>query len=99
MGLVPIDAVSIVALLGALLGSVKSSLDSDREPSRCVRLFNILIGIFCGLNIAHIFHKELELGYIGLIALVGAMVGANILEVISDLAPDMVKRYIKKQFK
>lgn len=94
-----IDVVCVVMLVGAILGSIKSSLDTDVLLSACRKMFNVLIGVFCGLNVAHVFHKDLEVGFVGLIALVGAMVGTNILEVISELAPDIAKKYIKRKLK
>lgn len=94
-----IDLTLIVIIIGSLLGSIKSSLDTYKTLPHCTRICNLLIGMYCGMNIAHMFHKDLELGYVGLIALVGSMIGTNILEVISDLAPDIAKKYIKGKFK
>lgn len=94
-----IDFVFVVMVVGSLLGSIKSTLETNQEVSKCVKGFNILLGMFCGMSVAHIFHAELEAGYIGLIALVSAMVGTNILEVISELAPDIAKKYIKTKIK
>lgn len=94
-----IDLLLVVMLTGSFLGSLKSSLDVEKTLSKCTRVFNVALGMFCGMNVAHIFHKDLELGYIGLISLVGAMVGTNVLEVISELAPDMAKKYIKGKLK
>lgn len=94
-----IDLTLTVTIIGSLLGSIKSALDTNKEVSKCVKAFNVLIGIYCGINIAYTFDKDLDLGYIGLISLVGSMVGTNILEVISDLAPDITKKYIKGKLK
>lgn len=94
-----IDLLLIVVIVGSFLGSLKSSLESVKQSSKCAKLLNLVLGMFCGMNMAHIFHKDLELGYVGLISLVGAMVGTNVLEVISELAPDVAKKYIKGKLK
>lgn len=93
------NLVFIVAIVGSLLGSFKATLEKDTPVPRVVKCFNTAIGVFCGMNVSHVFHQELELGYIGLIALISAMIGSNVLDVISELAPGIAKNLIKRRFK
>ena len=88
----------VVVLLGSVLGSLKSSLDgsTDSKTKKCI---NFWLGFYCGVAVAMNYHKTIELGFLGLIALVSAMVGTNILEVVSDLAPDIARKLIKKKLK
>ncbi|RKW64499.1 MAG: hypothetical protein D8B58_17085 [Veillonella sp.] len=88
----------LIILLGSLLGSLKSSIDNNKY-SRKERLINFCLGFYCGTAIAHSYVKTIDVGFLGLIALTGAMIGTNILEVISDLAPELTKKYLRNKFK
>lgn len=91
--------VVITIVLGSLLGSIKASLDDNEKQTKCQRVINFLLGFYCGIAIAHTYRDNLEIGFLGLIALVSAMIGTNVLEVISDLSPEIVKKYIKGKIK
>lgn len=88
----------IMVVFGSLLGSIKSSLDDDKYNFK-QRLINFLVGVYCGISIGLAYKSTIETGYLGLIALTGAMIGTNILEVISDLAPELTKKFLGKKFK
>lgn len=89
----------IIIVLGAILGSLKSSLDTKDDIGSVKKAINFLLGIYFGISISLSYINTLEIGFLGLIAVTGAMVGTNILEVVSDLTPDIVKKLIKDKFK
>lgn len=89
----------LVVIIGSVLGSFKASLDDKNEQTKCQRIINFLLGCYCGVAIVYAYKDNFEVGFLGLIALVSAMIGTNVLEVISDLSPDIVKKYIKGKFK
>lgn len=91
--------VLIVILLGSILGSFKATLDDKEQQVLCQKIVNFFLGIYCGIAIGFSIKQEIDLGYLGLISLVSAMIGTNVLEVVSDLSPDIVKQYIKGKFK
>ena len=91
--------VLVVVALGSILGSFKASLDDRKQQAICQRICNFLLGLYCGIAMGCTYKQNIDLGYIGLISLVSAMIGTNVLEVISDLSPDIVKKYIKGKFK
>lgn len=91
-------ASTIIVVVGSLLGSIKSSM-SDDENSLKQRFINFLIGVYCGISIGLTYMSTVETGYLGLIALTGAMIGTNILEVVSDIAPELVKKFLRNKFK
>ena len=88
----------IMIVSGSLLGSIKSSMDDDNYTFK-QRLINFLIGVYCGISLGLTYMTKIETGYLGLIALTGAMIGSNILDVISDLAPELAKKFLRKKFK
>lgn len=90
--------VFIAVVLGSFLGSFKASLD-DKKQTKCQRIINFLLGFYCGMAMAYAYKNNLDVGFLGLIALVSAMIGTNVLEVISDLSPKIVKEYIKSKLK
>lgn len=89
---------TIIVIVGSLLGSIKSSVNEDEYTFK-QRLVNFLIGVYCGISIGLTYMTKIETGYLGLIALTGAMIGTNILEVISDLAPELAKKFLRNKFK
>lgn len=88
----------IMIVCGSLLGSIKSSMD-DKNFTYKQRIINFLIGVYCGISLGMSYITTIETGYLGLISLVSAMIGTNILEVISDLAPELAKKFLKDKFK
>lgn len=92
-------SVLVVVALGSILGSFKASLDDKEKQAICQRVINFLLGLYCGIAVGCTLKQDIDLGYLGLISLVSAMIGTNVLEVISDLSPDIVKKYIKGKFK
>lgn len=88
----------IIVVIGSFLGSIKSSMHEDKYTFK-QRLVNFLIGVYCGISLGLTYMTTIETGYLGLIALTGAMIGTNILEVISDLAPELAKKFLRNKFK
>lgn len=88
----------IIVVIGSFLGSIKSSMSEDKYTFK-QRLVNFLIGVYCGISLGLTYMTTIETGYLGLIALTGAMIGTNILEVISDLAPELAKKFLRNKFK
>jgi len=88
----------ILVICGSLLGSIKSSMDENKYTFK-QRLVNFLIGVYCGISLGLTYMTTIETGYLGLIALTGAMIGTNILKVISDIAPELAKKFLRDKFK
>ena len=88
----------IIIVIGSFLGSIKSSMGEDKYTFT-QKLINFLIGVYCGISLGLTYMTTIETGYLGLIALTGAMIGTNILEVISDLAPELAKKFLRDKFK
>lgn len=87
----------VMVISGSFLGSIKSSMDENKYTFK-QRLVNFLIGVYCGISLGLTYMTTIETGYLGLIALTGAMIGTNILEVISDLAPELAKKFLRNKF-
>lgn len=92
-------SVLVVVVLSSILGSFKASLDAKTQQAIFRRITDFALGLYCGITIGCTYKHSVDLGYLGLISLVSAMIGTNVLEVISDLSPDIVKKYIKSKLK
>ena len=89
----------IIIIIGSFLGSIKTSSIINNEGSYKDKLLDICLGMFCGVMAGHHFSNELN-GYLtGLIALLGGISGAIIIEVVIELLPKATKQIITNYLK
>lgn len=84
-----------VLFIGALLGSAKASTEFDRDKSCVPRSIDLLLGVFCGVSLAHHFSNDQSLALSGLVALLGGVSGAMVIEVFMQMLPNIAKKTIK----
>lgn len=84
-----------VVFLGALLGSAKASTEFDRDKSCLPRSIDLLLGVFCGVVLAHHFGNGQSLALSGVLALLGGVSGAMVIEVFMQMLPSITKKAIK----
>lgn len=92
---IPVDTDCLIIFAGAVIGSVKASIELDREKKCAARLLDIVLGVFCGATVAFHFHTQNSGAVSGLLALVGGVSGATIVEVVLQMLPGVVKKFIK----
>ena len=85
----------VVMFVGALIGSAKASIEFDKGKTCVPRAVDIILGVFCGVMLARHFHNEGSVALSGLLALVGGVSGAVIVEVFMQMLPSIAKKAIK----
>lgn len=85
----------LVITVGALLGSIKASVEFDREKSLFVRITDVVLGLYIGVSVAFYFGANFSLWLNGLLAIVGGASGAMVLEVIMQMIPSVTRKFIK----
>ena len=85
----------IVPVLGALIGSAKASVEFDKDKNCFARGLDIALGVFCGVMLARHFHNAGSTALSGLLALVGGVSGAVVVEVFMQMLPSIAKKAIK----
>lgn len=85
----------IIIILGALIGSFKASVEFDKDKRCVARAIDIFLGVFCGVLLARHFHNAGSTALSGLLALVGGVSGAVVVEVFMQMLPSIAKKAIK----
>lgn len=85
-----------VMFLGAFVGSMKASVEFYKGKGCVGRTLDVIIGIFCGVMLAHHFRNENAIALSGVLALVGGVSGATVIEVFMQMIPNIAKNFIKK---
>ena len=85
----------IIIVLGALIGSFKASVEFDKDKRCVARAIDIFLGVFCGVMLARHFHNAGSTALSGLLALVGGVSGAVVVEVFMQMLPSIAKKAIK----
>ena len=85
----------IVMVIGAFIGSMKASIEFDKDKTCVPRAVDIILGVFCGVMLARHFHNEGSVALSGLLALVGGVSGAVVVEVFMQMLPSIAKKAIK----
>lgn len=85
----------IIIVSGALIGSIKASVEFDKDKHCVVRAIDIFLGVFCGVMLARHFHNAGSAALGGLLALVGGVSGAVVIEVFVQMLPSIAKKAIK----
>lgn len=84
-----------VIVVGSTLGSVKASVDFDKDKSICARMIDVAIGAYVGVSAAFHLGASFSLWLNGLLAVVGGASGAMVLEVIMQMLPSMTRKIMK----
>lgn len=84
----------IIIVLGAFLGSVKTCYTINQSTPLCEKMIDISLGLFCGVMVGHYFTNNMNLYVTGLLALLGGIAGAVVIDVIIELLPKIAKDYI-----
>lgn len=85
----------IVMVIGAFIGSMKASIEFDKDKTCFYRGLDVALGVFCGGLLAHHFHNEYSTALSGLLALIGGVSGAVVVEVFMQMLPSIAKKAIK----
>lgn len=85
----------VVLTVGAFLGSLKAATEFGKAKSRLVVCVDVLVGTFCGLAVAFHFHNTDSKALSALLALVGGVSGALVLEVCMRMVPSVARRFIQ----
>lgn len=84
-----------VMFIGAFIGSMKASVEFDKDKRCVARAIDIFLGVFCGVMLARHFHNAGSTALSGLLALVGGVSGAVVVEVFMQMLPSIAKKAIK----
>lgn len=84
-----------IIILGALIGSIKASVEFNKDKRCVARAIDIFLGVFCGVMLARHFHNAGSTALGGLLALVGGVSGAVVVEVFMQMLPSIAKKAIK----
>lgn len=85
----------VVMSVGALIGSAKASIEFDKDKTWVSRAVDIILGVFFGVMLARHFHNVGSTALGGLLALVGGVSGAVVVEVFMQMLPSIAKEAIK----
>lgn len=84
----------ILVVVGSVLGSVKASVEFNEKRTCLQRAIDIALGVFIGTAGAYHYGSEFSIWLKGLIALIGGVSGALVLEVFMQLLPSLAKKFI-----
>ena len=85
----------LVIAIGSLLGSVKASVEFDKDKPICSRMIDVALGVYIGVSVAFHFGASFSLWLNGLLSVVGGASGAMVLEVIMQMIPSVTRKFIK----
>lgn len=85
----------IIIVSGALIGSIKASVEFDKDKHCVASAIDIFLGVFCGVMLARHFHNAGSVALGGLLALVGGVSGAVVIEVFVQMLPSIAQKAIK----
>lgn len=85
----------LVMFLGAFVGAIKASAEFDKDKTCVPRTIDIALGVFIGVMLARHFHNSQSISLSGLLALVGGVSGAVVVEVFMQMLPSIAKKAIK----
>lgn len=89
----------ILVVLGSLLGSVKASLEFEKNQHCLARFLDISVGVFIGVTVAYHYGSEWSIWLEGLVALIGGVSGTMVVEVFMQLLPNIIREAIQKFLK
>lgn len=84
-----------VIAVGSILGSVKASVEFDKDKPICSRVIDVALGVYVGVAVAFHFGASFSLWLNGLLSVVGGASGAMVLEVIMQMIPSVTRKFIK----
>lgn len=89
------DTTWIIIIIGSLIGSIKANFSNKDEQSKCSRMINVMLGVFCGIALAQHYSNNLTVWFSGLLALTVSMLSVTVLETVYLIAPTVTKVIIK----
>lgn len=95
MEITQLDLSTLAIFVGSLLGSAKASTEFDKGKACVPRLLDLALGMFCGVSVAYHFANQNSAALSGLLALVGGVSGAMVIEVFMQMLPSIAKKTIK----
>lgn len=100
MELVAQNLDAVLIFIGAVLGATKASLEFDKDKHCAYRGLDVLLGVFVGTVVAYHYGSQFSVWLMGLVALVGGVSGAMLIEVFMQVLPaiarSLIAKYIKK---
>lgn len=88
----------ILIVLGAFGGSVKAS-SNNRSDKWCIKVFNVLLGMFCGIVVAGHYSSQLSPFLAGILSLAVASVSIAVIEDVILLAPRILEWWVSNKLK
>lgn len=90
-----VDLNLVVTLAGAVLGSIKASIELDKSKSCAYRFVDVLVGVYFGVTIAFHFHNANSIALTGLLSLIGGVSGGVVVDVLLQMLPSITRKFIK----
>lgn len=90
-----VDLNLVVTVSGAVLGSIKASIELDKNKSCMYRFVDVLVGVYFGVTIAYHFHNANSVALTWLLSLVGGISGGVFLDVLLQMLPSIIRKVIK----
>lgn len=86
-------------VIGAILGAAKASVEIDGDKPWLYRGLDILLGVFVGVTVAYHYGSQFSVWLMGLVALIGGVSGALVVDVFLQVLPTITKQLIIKKVK
>lgn len=86
-------------IVGAFLGAAKASIEIDGAKTWLYRGLDILLGVFVGVTVAYHYGSQFSVWLMGLVALIGGVSGALVVDVFLQVLPTITKQLIIKKVK
>lgn len=90
---------TVLIFIGAVLGATKASLEFDKDKHCAYRGLDVLLGVFVGILVAYHYGSQYSVWLMGLVALVGGVSGAMVIEVFMQMLPAIARGIISKYIK
>lgn len=88
----------ILIITGAVIGSLKASKELDKQDTISTKVINFMVGVFWGISIGMYYGTNLNPYISSLVALIGGAIGTLTIELVIQLAPNLIQDKIKKWF-
>lgn len=91
----PLDINFVAIVIGSLLGSAKASTEFDKDKGCIPRIIDLMLGVFCGVALAIHFANHNSVALSAVLALLGGVSGAMVIEVFMQMLPSIARKAIK----
>lgn len=89
----------LVVAVSALVGSVKASIEFNKNKDSIELAIDIMLGVICGMALVHYYTPHENLGLMALVAVIGGASGTLLIEVFLTILPTVSKDIITKLLK